>query len=129
MQGIQSTSMTGPVGQQRGVGKAILLAIVTLGIYSYVWTYKTHQEIKQHSGIGVGGVVGLVIYMAVSAVTFFVLPSEIRQMHAARGIESPVKGTTGLWLLLPIIGWIVWFAQVQGALNNYWADAAAAPAA
>ena len=45
----------GPLGKPRGIGVCILLAIVTLGIYTFVWTWKTHDEIKSHSGIGVGG--------------------------------------------------------------------------
>jgi hypothetical protein len=47
----------GPVGQTRGTGIAILLAIVTLGIYTLVWWYKTHEEMKRHTGQGIGGVV------------------------------------------------------------------------
>jgi hypothetical protein len=68
----------------------------------------------------VGGVLGLVIYFLISPVTFFVLPSEVRQMYEGAGIESPVRGVTGLWILLPIAGVFVWFVKVQGALNNYW---------
>jgi uncharacterized protein DUF4234 len=110
----------GPPGQVRGIGVSILLAIVTLGIYAYVWTWKTHAEIKQHSGIGVGGPVGFVIYLVVAPVTFFLLPSEVRQMLERSGRPSRVRGITGLWILLPIAGAIVWFVKVQGQLNDYW---------
>lgn len=48
-------AMPGPLGTPRGIGACIGLAIVTLGIYTFVWTWKTHEEIKRHSGIGVGG--------------------------------------------------------------------------
>jgi hypothetical protein len=34
--------------------------------------------------------------------------------------HAPVRGITGLWFLLPLIGSIVWFVKVQGALNRYW---------
>ena len=40
----------GPPGPVRGIGMSILLAIVTLGIYTYVWTWKTHAELKRHTG-------------------------------------------------------------------------------
>ena len=39
-------STTGPPGQQRGIGFAIVLTIVTLGIYSLYWVFKTQDEVK-----------------------------------------------------------------------------------
>ena len=113
-------SQRGPIGNTRSTGLSILWAILTLGIYTYVWTYKTHAEIKRYSGNGVGGVLGFVIYLLVSPVTFFVVPSEIRQMYESDGMTSPVRGITGLWFLLPLLGSVIWFVKVQGALNNYW---------
>ena len=111
---------TGALGKPRGIGVSILLAIVTLGIYTFVWTWKTHAEIKNHSGIGVGGPLGFVIFFVVSPVTYFLLPSEVGQMVSRSGQPSRVKGITGLWILLPLIGSIVWFVKVQGQLNDYW---------
>ena len=116
-------SNTGPLGQPRGIGFAILMAIVTLGIYTLYWVFKTQDEVKNHSGQGVGGVLGLVIYIVVSIVTWFLVPSEVGKMYAKDGRESPVTGWTGLWLFpfgIFIIPAIVWFVKVQGALNRYW---------
>ena len=31
-----------------------------------------------------------------------------------------MRGIYGLWVLLPLIGPIIWFVQVQGALNEFW---------
>jgi hypothetical protein len=108
------------IGNERSIGLSILWAFLTLGIYTFVWTYKTHNEIKRYSGNGVGGVLGLVIYILISPVTYFVVPSEVRAMVERDGATSPVRGLTGLWLLLPIVGSFVWFVKVQGALNRYW---------
>jgi hypothetical protein len=113
-------STSGPLGQPRGIGFAILLAIVTLGIYTFYWVFKTQDEVKEHSGIGVGGVVGLVIYIVLSPVTWFLVPSEVGKMFRADGRQAPFTGWTGLWLLLPIVGAFVWFIKVQGALTRYW---------
>ena len=121
-------STSGPLGQPRGIGFAILLAIVTLGIYTLYWVFKTQDEVKEHSGIGVGGVVGLVIYIVLSPVTWFLIPSEIGKMFKADGRTAPFTGWMGLWFLLPIIGAFVWFIKIQGALNGYW-ESKAAPAA
>ena len=113
-------SNSGPLGQPRGIGFGILLFIVTLTIYGYYWVFKTQDEVKNHSGQGVGGVLGLVIYIVVSPVTWFLIPSEVAKMYRQDGRTAPFTGWTGLWLLLPIIGAFVWFIKIQGALNRYW---------
>ena len=113
-------SNTGPLGQPRGIGFGILMFIITIGIYSLYWVFKTQEEVKNHSGQGVGGVLGLVIYIVVSIVTCFLIPSEVGKMIKQDGRPAPFSGWTGLWLLLPIIGAFVWFIKIQGALNRYW---------
>jgi hypothetical protein len=126
-----TTGNTGPLGQPRGIGFGILLFIVTLGIYGLYWVYKTSEEMKQHTGEGIGGVLGLVIWIVVGAVMGFVIPSEIGNMYKKDGREPPMSGWTGLWLFpfgIFIIPAIVWFVKVQGALNRYWESKASAAA-
>lgn len=119
----------GPVGNTRSIGLSILWAVLTLGIYTFIWTYKTQEEIKRYSGNGVGGVIGLVIYILISPVTFFLVPSETRYMYEdLDGQRSPVRGIYGLWFLLPLLGSLIWFIQVQGALNRYWESKGASAA-
>jgi hypothetical protein len=123
-------STTGPLGQPRGIGFGILLYIVTFGIYGIYWVYKTCEEIKEHSGIGVGGLLGLVIWIVVGAVMAFEIPSEVGKMYKADGREAPMTGWTGLWLFpfgFLIIPAIVWFVKVQGGLNRYWESKAGPP--
>lgn len=115
-----TTTVTGELGKPRSIGVSILLAVVTLGIYTYVWTYLTHEEIKRHSGLGLGGVLGLVLYLVIWPVTLFAIAAEVRQLYERSGRTSPVHPLWGLWFLLPLIGMIVWFVRVQGALNEYW---------
>jgi uncharacterized BrkB/YihY/UPF0761 family membrane protein len=118
-----SSGNTGPLGNRRGVGFGILMFIVTLGFYSWYWAFKTQEEVKQHSGQGIGGVLGLVIWILLNPVSAFVIPSEIGTMYRKDGRESPVTGWTGLWLFpfgFLIVTAIVWFVKVQGALNDYW---------
>jgi hypothetical protein len=119
---------TGPLGQQRGIGFGILMFIVTLSIYSYYWVFKTQDEVKNHSDQGVGGVLGLVIYLLIQPITWFLIPSEVGKMVKQDGRDAPFSGWTGLWLFLPIIGAFVWFIKIQGALNRYWESKAGAPA-
>jgi hypothetical protein len=112
------------VGEQKAIGKQILISIVTLGIYGIYWAYKSHEDVKLHSGQGVGGAVGAIIYFFVSIVTVFLLPSEIKNMYEREGQESPVSWTTGFWILLFAIPWYV---KVQQALNDHWASHGAPP--
>jgi len=120
----------GPVGKRRGVVFVLLLTLVTLGIYSLYWVYKTQQEIKDYSGEGLGGVLGLVIWILISPVSAFVIPSEIgTNLYARAGRERPVTGWTGLWLFpfgIFLIPAIVWFVKVQGSLNRFWESEGAA---
>jgi hypothetical protein len=106
--------------------------IITLGIYSLYWVYKTQEETKQHTGDGLGGVLGLVVWIVISAVSAFVIPSEIGKMYQRDRQNSPITGWTGLWLFpfgFLIIPGIIWFVKVQGALNTYWEAKASTGAA
>lgn len=113
-----------PVGQVRETGTCILLTIVTLGFYSWYWYYKTHEEMKQHTGTGIGGVVALILAIFVGVVMPFFSSHEVGQLYERRGQERPVTALTGLWALL--LGWllfigaIVWFVKTNRALNDYW---------
>jgi len=117
----------GPVGKQRSALAVILLGIVTLGIYTLYWQYATFKEMKDHSGQGVGGVVGLIIAIFVSVVNVFLMPYEVGGLYERAGRPKPVSGVTGLWVLIPLVGAIIWVVKVQGALNRYWASASPAP--
>jgi hypothetical protein len=126
---VAGSTARGPVGETRSIGLSILWFILTFSLYGIYWAYKTHEEIKRYSGNGIGGVLGLVVYIVIAPVTFFVVPSEVRYMYEDLDSgKSPVRGIYGLWYFLPIIGWIVWFVQVQGALNPYWESKGASPA-
>jgi len=117
---------TGPLGQPRGVGFGILLFIITFGFYGWYWVYKTQEEMKQHTGDGLGGVLGLVVWILIGAVSAFVIPSEVGRMYAKSGRPQPVSGWTGLWLFpfgIFLIPAFVWFVKVQGGLNRYWGSA------
>jgi len=117
----------GPLGGPRSIGLWILLSIVTLGIANYVWVWRTQEEVKRRCGNGVGGWLGLVIYFVIAPVTFFLIPNEVQKLYQSEGEESPVGTLMGLWFLLPIIGWIIWFVKVQGALNDFWEARGATP--
>ncbi|MDX6503250.1 MAG: hypothetical protein QOE29_375 [Gaiellaceae bacterium] len=115
-----ATPAAGRIGETRSIGLSILWTILTLGIYPFFWVFKTSEEMKQYSGEGVGGWLALVLYIVIAPVTWFLIPSEVGKLYSRDGQQPPVTGITGLWLLLPLVGTIVWFVKVQGALNRFW---------
>ena len=107
---------TRPVGQPRGIGFGILLFIVTLGFYGWYWAYKTEEEMKLHTGDGLGGVLGLVIWILLHPVMAFVIPSEVGKMYEKDGQQPPITGWTGLWIVpfgIFIIPAFVWFVKFR----------------
>jgi len=113
-----------PLGKIRSTGTCVLLTIVTLGIYSLFWYYKTHDEMKRHTGEGIGGGIALLLALVVGIVMPFISSSEVGKLYERKGRKAPVGAGTGLWYLL--LGWfffvgaIVWFVKTNGALNDYW---------
>ena len=109
-----------PLGKPRGWVVVFFLTLITLGIYGLVWTYKTFQEMKDYSGQGIGGLVGLILALFVNVVNWFIMPAEVGHLYGAEGQEPPVTGVTGLWNLLPIVGFFIWLAKTQNALSAFW---------
>jgi hypothetical protein len=116
----------GPIGEARNPTLVIVLTIITCGIYGLYWLYKSFEELKQHNGEGLGGVVGMLLGLV--WVSYFILPIEIQKTYQDDGRQTQVSAIYGLWLLLPIIGTIIYILRVQGALNDYWVSKGAAPA-
>ena len=58
----------GPAGQVRSTGTCVPLTIVTLGFYTWYWFYKTHDEMKRHTGDGLGGGIALLLTIFVGIV-------------------------------------------------------------
>jgi len=50
----------------------------------------------------------------------FLTSSETGKAYERRGQQPPVTAVTGCWILLPIVGGIIWFVKTNGALNDYW---------
>jgi hypothetical protein len=108
----------GPKGKVREPIAVAVFSIITLGIYFVVWSYKVFKENQDFSGQGVGGVIGLILALLLGIVNWFLLPSEIGNIYDRMGREKPVRGVTGFWNLIPIVGFFIWIFKVQGAMNR-----------
>ena len=109
-----------PLGSYRGVGKVILLTIVTIGIYGIVWMWKTFNELKRYRGQGVSGFVGFLLMLVI--VGIFLLPSYVGKLYQEDGQRAPISGWSGFWYLFPYVGMFIWMAKIQGALNDFWTE-------
>ncbi len=114
--------VTSAVGKLRSPVTVILLSIITLGIYSLYWQYASFKEIKDHAGEGIGGGLGLVFAILLGIVNVFLLPHEVGRLFLRAGRPEPVSALTGFWVLIPIIGGIIWVVKTQGRLNEYWEE-------
>ena len=115
-----------PLGQQRGPGFAIVMYIVTLGIYGLYWMYKSYEEMKRYRGQGVSGIVG--VLLAFIIVSTFLLPAYVGRMYREDGNQNPpVSGLSGFWVLVPYVGSFIWLYKIQTALNEFWASKGAPP--
>lgn len=119
-----ATGNPAALGKIRGTGACVLLTIVTLGFYTWYWYFKTSEEMKEHSGEGVGGGIALVLAIFVGFVMPFVSSNEVGKLYQRRGQQAPVTAMTGLWFILLgwffLVGCLVWFVKTNGALNEYW---------
>lgn len=113
----------GPPGRIRSTGLGILLFIVTFGIYGWYWFYATHDEMKRHTGTGIGGGIALLLAILIGAVSPFLSSHEVGKLYENAGRPGPVSALTGLWVIpgfLLLVLPIVWFVKTNGALNEYW---------
>ena len=115
----------GPIGETLEPGREGLLSLVTCGIYYYYWVYMRGEELKQHNGEGMGGVVLLLLSFVV--VGPFLLAAEVEKMYQSDGRQSPESALTALWLLIPLAGIYLYVSKMQRALNDYWVSKGAAP--
>lgn len=120
---VATREVDGSLGKIRATGVCILLSIITFGIYTVVWYYQVHNEMKRHSGQGLGGGLALVLAIFVGIVMPYITSNEVGELYERAGRHKPVGVATGLWVVpgfLILIGPIVWFVKTNGALNAYW---------
>jgi hypothetical protein len=117
----------GPIGKQRSGITVVLLSIITLGIYWLVYVYKTHNEIKQYSGVGLGGGLALVLGIFLGFLAPFLLGNDVKAARVQAGLPERVSWLTGFWNWIPLVGLFIFAAKLQNALNEYWVAQGAPP--
>ncbi len=108
-------------------GLVILLSIVTLGIWTALWTWRTNDDLKKWNGDGLGPGIALVLWFVFSPVLMFTIPNEIGHMYERDGRGRPISAVWGLWVLLPLVGPFIWYFKVQRLLNEFWLSKGSQP--
>ncbi len=111
---------SGTTGKIRNPWVVIGLSIITLGIYALYWQYAMFKEMKDYSGKGIGGGLGLLFAILLGIINVFMMPAEVGDLYAGEGQQPPVTGLTGFWILLPFIGGFIWIIKTQNRLNDFW---------
>jgi hypothetical protein len=113
----------GTVGQVRGTVLQMLLFVVTLSIWGYVYFFQTHDEMKRHTGEGIGGPIALLLNVFIGIASPYLLSHEVGRLYERRGQRKPVSALTGLWFfpgIFLLVGPLIWFIRTNKALNDYW---------
>lgn len=111
-----------PRGRERSLLGCLLLMIVTLGFYHLYWYFAVHSEMNRFSRRGLGGLLALLLAILLAPVMPFLTAHEVGNLYADSGRVRPVSAWTGLWIILPVVGILIWFVQTNGALNRFWRD-------
>lgn len=70
----------------------------------FVYNYSVHDEMRRHSGRGIGGGIALLLSFVGYVAMPFVTPAEVGSLYLRKGQPAPVNGWTGLWAVVPAIG-------------------------
>jgi len=117
-----------PIGQARSIGLTILLAVVTFGIWTFLWTFWNGEELKRYRMDGLGGGIHLLFAIFIMPVVMFLMADEVAKLYEEEGLPAPITAVWGLWFLLPLIGHIIWYVRMQRSLNEFWIAKGAPPA-
>ncbi|RPF26887.1 uncharacterized protein DUF4234 [Georgenia muralis] len=115
-----------PTGTVRGTGTVIVLMILTLGLYRLYWYYSVHDEMRRHTGTGIGGGAAVLIALFAGVVSPFLVAHTVGRLYESRSWRPPVSALTGLWVVpgaALVIGPLIWFVRTNGALNDFWRGA------
>jgi hypothetical protein len=112
-----------PIGRIRNPWMVLILGLVTFGIYGFIWYYSIFEELRNWRGQGWSGIVFIILFVffgiALIAIPWLI-PAYVGRMYAEDAQVKPISGLTGFWILLPLIGGIVWLFRVQNSLNAFW---------
>lgn len=108
---IQGSAYRGKVRNPLGI---IGLAIITLGIYSFVWYYKTNKELAevgQARGTEECGTNPLMSLLAYFPGSFVVIPPLVSSFRFCKRLSAAERVTGTAGGMEPVLLWLLWFSS------------------
>lgn len=109
--------------QRRPVATAIILTIITCGIYGIYWMIKLNDEVNAVNGSTTDTSGGIVFLLSIVTCGIYMLywmykmGEKLDMIHARKGFPTQSRGI--LYLILSIFGLsIVSYALIQDSLNK-----------
>jgi hypothetical protein len=103
------------VGKQRSFGRGLLFTILSLGIYSYYWNYKVHNELFEQFELKKEGrdegIVFFIVGIFVSVILWIFQYKAVENLNYVRARSGmPVRLTPGAflaWRIVPTVAAVV----------------------
>ncbi len=93
---------------------------MTFGLWALIWSYLNGEELKNYRREGLGWLVYLLLTIFLYPVTMFLMANEVERLYVDAGEQPRITTLWGLWFLLPLIGNLIWYLQMQNAINEFW---------
>lgn len=118
------------VGQTRTVWKALVLYLVTFGIWRRIWLYRVNKELDGHEALGLRHNLNIVLLcLPVVGPSILTAQTAVRTGRMLTGSAIPYGMPWLVYLAtwIPILGNLFFIAWEQGRLNRFWAEERAHP--
>jgi len=111
-------------GRVRDPVVVLILSLITCGIYSIFFYYSTFEELSRWRGAGWTGGLFLLFYFVTCGIPLIALPwlmpHYVSLLYEEDGQAPPITWLSGFWVLLPLLGGIIWLFVWQTKLNEFW---------
>lgn len=103
--------------KKRNIVTAIILSIITCGIYAIYWTVCLAREAVSVKDPADSGVLEIVLMLLISPVGFFLAERKLNEGCAAKGIQH--SDNSIIYLVIGLLGFsIINFCLMQSDLNK-----------
>jgi hypothetical protein len=109
------------MGKKRSPVAVLLLSIITLGIYFFVWYYKTNEELKAVSGQPFSSLLWTLMFLLplIGLISVWKLGAHLEAAERKKGLTPRSGVVTFLLLAIPLVN-IVGLPMTQAEINKVW---------
>jgi len=113
--------------EKRSIGMAIVLCIVTCGIYAWFWVYKVWDSLYKANDMPSNAGTDLLLSLVTCGIYYIYMYYKAGKLEASafarHGLQQ--KDDSVMYVLLAVFGfWVISLAILQSNINSQLADAA-----